>query len=418
MTSKRKKISSSSAKQDEAHYKNIYCKKVFEIAKALCSDDSYKYLTPKMLERVYQCRIRTIKFIADDDVYYSSKDLQSFKEILIRELRARKIIFEGKDYTIDVYEMLGPCLALWCYLRNTLNENQPNSEKIKTGFKDFMESEDIFNDPYKVVGEVTDFIGWQLTSLDKKIISIKISIKMHESNTFIFMECRISGHKPEVINPTFDNNTRPAFRVGLAFDGGNGWFDIKAGALELPYIKPDIRIPVYIQHHAMKRLAERLDCVNSMMVLISLVDSICEPKCIHHKGRKLLEFKYLEKVVGYLVVELYHRAVVIRTFLLLTHASTPESEKLQQIIGLEKQDITYLNLDRLSTFVHSDLRENTLLRDIFTRAGCKALLEVEKHDFDKKCIVTNSALIESYFSKYREYTQHINLSEIELLPAG
>jgi hypothetical protein len=205
----------------------------------------------------------------------------------------------------------------------------------------------------------------------------------------------------------------------LAYSGGYAiWSKINAGTLHLPDINPETKIPVYIQHHAMQRLTERLDCASNMAILLNLVDSINEPKCIDYNGRKLLQFNYMGKVVGYLVIEMFHRAAIIRTFLLLTHANTPESEELRKITGLEKLDINYLNLNKLSTFVHSDIRENKVLVDIFTQAGCKALFEVEKHAYDKKCIVPTTSFVESFFSKYQEYNQTLNLSEIELLPAG
>jgi hypothetical protein len=419
MANKRKKCSSITAKQSEAHYKNLFCKKAYDIAKVVCTDDAYQFLTPKYLDVVYMRRIRTVKMVAENDSDFTSKDLQYYKDYILRQLKIQPITFPDSDYTINFYDLLGPCLSLWLYLRRLTDENLYHYQKIKDGFKKFVENEDFFNDSFKTIGEITNFLSWQISTIDKRLISIRMNFEVHESEHYFFTKIGITGYKPEVVNVTFHGNTRPAFRVGLTCNGGDAfWAGIKAAVLKPKNFNPDATIPVYIQHHAINRLMERLDCANPMVILLGLVDAIAEPKCIHHNGANLLEFQYVDKVVGYLVVEMFQEIAVIKTFLLLTHASTPQSEKLREIIGLEKHDINYLNLDKLSTFVHSDLRDNQLLRDIFTRAGCQALLEVKKFDFDKQCIAKNISSIESYFYKYQEYTKKLELPELELEVAG
>jgi hypothetical protein len=70
--------------------------------------------------------------------------------------------------------------------------------------------------------------------------------------------------------------------------------------------------------------------------------------------------------------------IVIRTFLFITFSGTPEGQKLSQITGLNMFDKKYLAIDRLSTFMKTDIRENPVLADLFTRAGCGDLFQTDK----------------------------------------
>ena len=68
--------------------------------------------------------------------------------------------------------------------------------------------------------------------------------------------------------------------------------------------------------------------------------------------------------------------LVIRTFLFITHAGTPEGKKLQELAGLQRHDNKYLALDKVSTFINHDLRSNEAMRRLLIEAGCGDLLEL------------------------------------------
>ena len=70
--------------------------------------------------------------------------------------------------------------------------------------------------------------------------------------------------------------------------------------------------------------------------------------------------------------------MVIRTFLFITFSGTPEGLKLSQITGLNMFDKKYLSIDKLSTFMKADIRENPVLADLFTRAGCGDLFQTDR----------------------------------------
>jgi uncharacterized protein (UPF0276 family) len=60
----------------------------------------------------------------------------------------------------------------------------------------------------------------------------------------------------------------------------------------------------------------------------------------------------------------------------IKHNGTPEGQKLENITELKKLDKKYLAIDKLSTFMTSDIGDNEEVRKIFTTAGCQCLLDL------------------------------------------
>jgi hypothetical protein len=145
-------------------------------------------------------------------------------------------------------------------------------------------------------------------------------------------------------------------------------------------------MPVYIQSHAQQRLAERLDCLEQGYVEFFVYNSLKNLKYFKDKnGNPLIEYNYFGFKTGYLRADIHHGKIIIRTFLFLTNNGTPEGEKLNEFTGLSKLDHKYLNIDKLSTFMSADIRNNIEVKDIFVRAGCKSLFDIDANFiFDTK----------------------------------
>jgi hypothetical protein len=80
--------------------------------------------------------------------------------------------------------------------------------------------------------------------------------------------------------------------------------------------------------------------------------------------------------VGYLVADLKDDKLIIRTFLFLTQNGTPEGNKLVELYGLGKLDKSFLAMDKLSTFLTTDMCSDSNLSEIFQQAGCQYLLDI------------------------------------------
>jgi hypothetical protein len=181
----------------------------------------------------------------------------------------------------------------------------------------------------------------------------------------------------EKIEIDLDGKKRPVYRVGWAFTSiGISWATIKAAEFKIQGSFSDMPLNVYIQSHALLRLKERLDRVAETITHFCLFESLINLHIIRMEdGATLVEYRLYNIKVGYLVVDLVEGQVVIRTFLFLTNSGTPEGEKLKQMLGLQMLERKYLEIDKLSTFVLSDLIDHKALVDIFTTAGCGSLFQ-------------------------------------------
>ncbi len=191
----------------------------------------------------------------------------------------------------------------------------------------------------------------------------------------------LSALKFKKISLTIDNQSRPAYQLGVAVHHEKNPFlnyiSIKAEQLGL---SGDQNYSIYLQSHAINRLKERLDCVNEGILYSFILKSFNNLNYYKASdGNYLFEYSLNNEKVGYLKGELVEDKILIRTFLFLTNNGTPEGEKLHQNIGILKEDKKYLAIDKLSTFIHSDLNDNIRLKKLFIDSGCESLFNVDKN---------------------------------------
>ena len=139
-------------------------------------------------------------------------------------------------------------------------------------------------------------------------------------------------------------------------------------------------LPVYATMHALNRLEERLGCVYPSILQRDMIGSMVtkHPVIRMKTGEILVEYWMQNVKLGYLVVSIQEDAILIHTFLLLTNTGTPEGSLLYKQFGLKKLDTQYLGLDKLTTFLYSDIFDHEDLREIFRQANCASLIEIKE----------------------------------------
>jgi hypothetical protein len=414
MKNTKRKKSNGFNSQDAAHYKKLFFLKLLEIAQAVSTEDPSKLFNKDILEFIYNQRCRLIKVVADEKLNLTSHELQEIKEAIVYKLKSNCWKFQNTGKEVLLYDFAGPGISLFSFLGIIEKKDPVKFTKLVSAYEDFLDTTDLFIDLQKTIYSVTNFIGWEKTAIDKKIVSPRVTYKVVKSSSpYLYIEVALNAYSPESVSVNFDGNVRSAFRVAITSNGSEPiWVKLNAERLGLNHLAPDTEIPVYIQNHALNRLKERIDCAEPTMIYINLVYSLEEGRCITYRGNRLIEFLFFKHKVGYLLIDVVNDAVIVRTFLILTHFDTPEGDNLHRIIGFEKPDITYLNLDKLSTFVFSDIREKVIVRDLFTRAGCEKLLEVPKKEFDKENFTSRAEIIESYLLRYQEYKEQLNIESL------
>ena len=226
----------------------------------------------------------------------------------------------------------------------------------------------------------------QLCSPDKKYYSLNIRaaaiLKTNPQKEYVN---EVYGFPARKYMIEVNGNKRPAFRMAKPLGNAQhiAWLSTDNSRLGDFYKGNKKELDIYIQSHALKRLNERLDLLDQDAINYALwknTSSKFEFKT--YRNYLLLPFRVFDIKIGYFVANIVDDQLLFSTFLFITHSCTPEGDRLKKISGLEKQDINYWHIDRLSTFVHLKEEKYPGLVQLFSEAGLDDLKELKNKDFD------------------------------------
>lgn len=172
-----------------------------------------------------------------------------------------------------------------------------------------------------------------------------------------------------------DGESRTATRFGCSVEPGLRQMAWPGSILG---IGEGRKLPVYFQNHALRRFDERIRLTGyEWEVRYSIWDSLERPTLVERDGDEfLVEFGLAGLRMGYFVAIPVEDAVVVRTFLFLTMQGTPESRLLRERLKLRRDDVEHLELDRLETFLNTDMQLDGYLVRVFEQCGCGHLLRL------------------------------------------
>jgi hypothetical protein len=204
-----------------------------------------------------------------------------------------------------------------------------------------------------------------------------------------------------------DEHHRPAWRLGWYLPEPELRLKFVSIKSEDIYLSSGNMLDVYIQSHALNRLSERLDGIDMGILHFNIFDSFNILKVCRNKyGVLLFEYAIFGDKAGYFVGDVVDEKIILKTFLFLTNNGTPEADKLQTATGLMKEDITYLAIDKLSTFLLSDIAGNERVKQLFIDAGCESLFKIDKEFIPSESTQTTSKA--ELIAKYL----HLNISPL------
>jgi hypothetical protein len=153
-----------------------------------------------------------------------------------------------------------------------------------------------------------------------------------------------------------------------------------------------------VQSHALRQLHTRLPFGDGEYLVHDwMVASLREPNLVQRTDPVyLVEYRFCDWRLGYLVAERLADKVVVKTFLFLTMEGTPEAQLLREKLRLRQRDIRYCGLDRLSTFLLTDIQGDPMLRALFEECGCGHLFTMTKPEVLAMCRSGDSSALRSY----------------------
>ena len=199
-------------------------------------------------------------------------------------------------------------------------------------------------------------------------------------------EIETSLHKFDAIKRYIDLNgiKRPAFRLAKPIANGPiVWVTAPKDFVNDFYTGEKEELDVYIQSHALKRMSDRLDALSQEAVNYILWENTTGfDNFMTYRGYLFLPIKIHNIKIGYLLANIIDDIILFRTFLFITHNSTPEGDKLKQVSGLGKHDISYWQIDRLSTLLNFEEKKYPGLSKLFQEAGIGNISELKEEELD------------------------------------
>jgi hypothetical protein len=379
MAKKRKKDASSVAKTKLAlqQHRNKFFKQVEFIMNTLAGEKVFHLLTPPFREILYRTRKTPFKVQFPPDISLRRKDTEFVEKALQFLLRRTSVRVSTLEMNLETWTTTWTTIA---YFINTLPEEMnshfpkliekllPHTLNVQMAEEGTFEIDFALNFLSAYLSYGNKYVELVNPHYVPKEIKLKVwtqtvEFKLHQAlvRKFIFN------------NETHIGQQFGALTIGTPFC----WF-----TLELEQFNPrtafgKLPVEIYIQNHALQRFAERMDCVDVLTKNLELHNLFNKPDVFSKDNKYFLSFKLKDQKVGYFVGKLIEGTFLIQTFLFLTNNGTPEGDKLNANLKLQKADKEFLKIDKLSSFAALNNTDIAELKDIFNGTGCEGLLNIQ-----------------------------------------
>ncbi len=430
MAKKRKKKGLSEHQRnkiEEAQRRKTYLKRLLGMLRYLGYDDIIEMLNEELLEEFWRTRTALVRINLSQAKHFTKQNQQYIQ----RELYHLFGIFKAPlpDKTGAGREiLLSDFYEIWLPMTITIGHDseKPSEIKIKTLLREAMKKYGISY--LKEESGEGDMVSLDIlnifSQMDMRYRSYLLTFALQFNNPCIHffwigkMEYEtingrvnreitfFSSDPVAVVGPGIKDSRRYIYRVGFPIlyerEGEIKWLSAKIPRNPYIHFNPDAEYEVYIQEHAIKRLFERVDGVFSSTVNVYMNLCFMEWKTDWYKGSLLISYDLHQQRVGYFVADLSEdKKIIIRTFYFITYDRTPEGEALSSYAGLQALDKKYLGIDRLSTFLASNLDKDSKFAAICREAGLGHLLNSSalrcSVDFENKKV---KSISNEFIAKY------------------
>lgn len=380
MSKKKKAHTTHIQKAEAAHYRNEFLQRLKLFCDQVAGPSVFNLIPATQLEELYKLRNRPLRIEAAAGQTVSLAMLKEAKGLLSMLKNRPMQLGVGNVEQLSLYDFTTIGMTLILYALCVKETDYPNAMIVKLKLSPlaaFANSER-YHAAWADVHAIENIIAVVNNDLSSHLYLLKQEQRGEMNGTIGVYTCLdVYQMQPEKIPVVIDNGNRPAYRVGMPI-AENLPLDYVSINAKLLNLKQETALPVYVQAHALNRLSERMDGVIKGFLHLNIYLSLKAPKiCRNKKGEWLVEFRLLEKKAGYFVVDIIDEKIILRTFLFLTNNGTPEGEKLLEHTGFMKEDKKYLAIDKLSSFIHSDIKDNERIKAIFINAGCESLFEID-----------------------------------------
>jgi hypothetical protein len=361
----------------QAQHRNEFMRKLKSFINSVSGEDIYSLLPAKILERIYKFRFHSLMIVPAAGNQLPIKSLKTQKYVISKYLKKEILDLPkyGLKVLLDDYMTIGLTVFAMCH---TIQDNDfPDAAKVRSTLLNYCNDDEPFSLLHQRLFSIFNAIIWSVCTIETGFYWFIYETKLAEKgksgmNNIVEANLQLS----ESIRIKINGTVRPAIRLGWAnpFEGID-WIMLKPSALNIKDALTDDPMKVYIQSHALLRLADRIDSIDASMAQYNMYTSFLDAKvCYDNFHNLMIEYRIFGTRAGYFRIDIVEKVVVVRTFLFLTQSSTPEGRLLLKNAGLQKLDTSYLAIDKLSSFMSSDIGNNENIRKMFENSGCQCLL--------------------------------------------
>jgi hypothetical protein len=376
---KKKRLSSKEEARLRGECKKHFFERVEKIFSFAGGEAEYIMLPRQQLERIYIKRILPFKIIAAPGETIPPEVIKEIKNYFYVITQNEEYSITEKGNSFSLFEWFTIGLTVIIYLELLEGDEFNNAGKVKELLKKFKPQEAIYTGAIERMSLIISVTGFMVSDLTSKLYWLEQKYEPRHTRTIgIENIILVHSYSPEKISIAIEGDKyRPAIKVCFALSADIQNIKVKRSLLGLKDSAADSEIDIYIQMHAMQRMKERLDCLDIVGINLGIFFSLKKLKIIKTgENDYMIEFRMDSILIGYLVAHIQDEKLIIRTFLFVTQARTPEGKRLKELYGLGRLDVSYLELDKLSTYIYNDLCTNPGVSNIFQEAGCQYLLDL------------------------------------------
>ena len=398
--SKRKTKKKVNHQQLAAQRRNDYKRKIVRLARLVGAKDALPWISKSDWEKLGDTRFRAIRIEAGNELV-PKQLLATARKQLDQYLSEQRISFTEGGYEMSYKDYIAVALRTYYYVTDKKN---PCPVIVKEKFAKLIEAvEGVENSPFNLLMTTSSYISIQMSRMHRRMYYFRYEIEQHDLhvNESLYMY-GFQHHKRKL---RIWDTTRLAYRVGWCIaDQGIAWAKVTGAQFGYDNEWSDLPVRVYVQAHALQRLKERIDVIANSYLQFYLYLSMQDLVVVRNdSGQQLIEFRYADKKLGYFAFDLLGKNLIIRTFLFITMDGTPEGDALREKLGIEAEDKKYLSIDKLSTFVISDIKRNAEVKQHFVDTGCGQLFDWDGMNFSEIEEIPQADNILSYVNRAQPY---------------
>jgi len=359
-------------------YRKVFREELIRTLRAFEMVDCWERLTNRERDRISLAVVRPIRIERDAKSGVETKVLNAFREDIAQIIRTSTVKIPEHATILALHDFMTAAVSLSYTIKSFISEANPDFPRWSLFLQEIdsaWQRED-FGVCDAINMHLIDMC--QISSLmERAFYSFVPSNGVAKGSSFFFYSSRVLVKTPAMKKRiVMDGVKRTVIGLGSLTIGGVKW--IKVPAKVFGATRCDVAdLPVFLLPKTIDSLAEKLEPFPRPVTQIILESAFRKQEFAESpSGGRFLVVRCNRARVGYLKYRIFDNMVIGTAFLLITEHGTLEGNAIHRDFKLGRFGRSYFELDRLRTFVTTDVYNDKDLMEFFTRYGCGELFRV------------------------------------------